>query len=265
MVGLVGIIALLVVLGLSLVITRIATNALSHTGLSREAARFQARSAFTGTGFTTRESEKIVNHPVRRRIVMILMIARSAGLISIIISLILSFATAGNGEATKLFRLLWLIIGVLILWFLANSNWIDRYLNRLIDWALNKWTDLETWDYISLLNLRDGYTVKELKMRGNDWLVGKHLKECRLTDEGVTVLGIYRNNGDYVGAPKDDTKIESDDVLVLYGRSKTLYNLMHRRKGLEGEQEHQQAVKEQQKVEKEQKEKEKEREKDKEV
>lgn len=38
---------------LSLLITRIATNALSVTGLSRETARFQARSAFTGVGFTT--------------------------------------------------------------------------------------------------------------------------------------------------------------------------------------------------------------------
>jgi hypothetical protein len=56
--GIVGIVALLVVLGLSLVITRIATVALAHTGLSSEAARFQARSAFTGTGFTTSEAEQ---------------------------------------------------------------------------------------------------------------------------------------------------------------------------------------------------------------
>ena len=89
MVGIIGIVALLTVLGLSLVITRLATMALVMTGLSEEAARFQARSAFTGTGFTTSESEKLVNHPVRRQIVMLLMILRSAGLISIVISLIL--------------------------------------------------------------------------------------------------------------------------------------------------------------------------------
>jgi hypothetical protein len=65
MVGIVGIIASLTVLGLSLIITRIATTALSLTGLSWEAARFQARSAFTGTGFTTTEAERVVDHPVR--------------------------------------------------------------------------------------------------------------------------------------------------------------------------------------------------------
>ncbi|MBD3334640.1 MAG: potassium transporter TrkA, partial [Candidatus Eisenbacteria bacterium] len=89
MTGFVGIIAFLTVLGLSLVITRIATTALTLTGMSREAARFQARSAFTGTGFTTHEAEQVVGHPVRRRIIMLLMILRSAGLVSILISIIL--------------------------------------------------------------------------------------------------------------------------------------------------------------------------------
>ena len=91
MLGVVRIIAFLTVLGLSLFITRLATIALTYTGLSWDAARFQARSAFTGTGFTTSEAERVADHPVRRRIIMLLMIARSAGVVSIVISLILSF------------------------------------------------------------------------------------------------------------------------------------------------------------------------------
>jgi len=66
----IAIVSLLCVLSLSLFVTRVATVALAHTGLSREAARFQARSAFTGVGFTTSESENVINHPVRRRVVM---------------------------------------------------------------------------------------------------------------------------------------------------------------------------------------------------
>ena len=53
------IVSILVIVGLSLLVTRIASVALVHTGLGREAARFQARSAFTGVGFTTSESETI--------------------------------------------------------------------------------------------------------------------------------------------------------------------------------------------------------------
>jgi len=62
----IGIVAFLIVLALSLVLTRVATVALAMTGLSHEVAKFQARSAFTGTGFTTREAENVVDHPVRR-------------------------------------------------------------------------------------------------------------------------------------------------------------------------------------------------------
>jgi hypothetical protein len=60
---------LFAVLTLSVLVIRTGAVALRLTGLPEEPARFQARSAFTGTGFTTSESEAIVNHPVRRRIV----------------------------------------------------------------------------------------------------------------------------------------------------------------------------------------------------
>ena len=56
----IAIASLLLVLLLSLIILRVASEALILTGLSREAARFQARSAWTGTGFTTAESELVV-------------------------------------------------------------------------------------------------------------------------------------------------------------------------------------------------------------
>lgn len=59
--GIVGIVAFLTVLSLSLIITKLATVALTMTGLSPDIARFQARSAFTGTGFTSSETEKVVD------------------------------------------------------------------------------------------------------------------------------------------------------------------------------------------------------------
>ena len=53
-------ISLFVILLISLLVVRIASVALVHTGLGREAARFQARSAFTGAGYTTSEAESVV-------------------------------------------------------------------------------------------------------------------------------------------------------------------------------------------------------------
>lgn len=252
MVGIIGIIASLVVLGLSLVITRIATTALNLTGLSWEAARFQARSAFTGTGFTTKEAESVVNHPVRRRIIMWLMIARSAGLVTIIISLILSFGNSVEPGKARLFRLLWLIAGVLVLWVVAKSRYIERWMRRVIHKALDKWTDLEVRDYNYLLNLSGHYTVSELSIKKQDWLAGKKIADCRLRDEGVLILGIYRADGGYVGAPNANTRIYDDDILILYGHSDTLKNLDRRQSGIRGEAEHRDAVNKQKEREAEQ-------------
>ena len=75
-----GVILLLVMAMLSLLLTRIATIALTATGMSQPSARFQARSALTGVGFTTTESEAVVAHPARRRIIMALMLLGSVGL-----------------------------------------------------------------------------------------------------------------------------------------------------------------------------------------
>jgi Trk-type K+ transport system membrane component len=59
--------SLLVVMTVLLFVVRVAAVALRLTGLVESAARFQALSAISGAGFTTRESESIVNYPVRRQ------------------------------------------------------------------------------------------------------------------------------------------------------------------------------------------------------
>ncbi len=251
MAGFLGVIAFLTVLALSLFITRLATVALSLTGLSYESARFQARSAFTGTGFTTRESEQIVNHPVRRKIITLLMIVRSAGLITILLSLMLSFGLETD-SSNYVWRLSFILIGVLFLLWLSTNKVVDRALNRVMRSALKRWTKLDVQDYASLLNLASGFTITEMHVDPDDWVAGTTLAQCRLSDEGVTMLGIQRANGDYVGVPKGDTDIFVGDRLLLYGHVDSIRLLDERRKGHEGESDHRKAVREQMRREAEQ-------------
>ena len=96
-----------------------------------------------------------------------------------------------------------------------------------------------------MLKLSGEYTVKELAVKEQDWLANKSLRNCRLTEEGVMALGIYRDNGDYVEAPTADTRIYSGDLLILYGRSSALRELDQRQKDLAGEAAHKRAVDEQ--------------------
>ena len=75
-----SVILLIVFVCVSYLIVRIGAIALEMTGMDRSRARFQALSAFTGTGFTTRETEMVINHPRRRKIVTYLMILGNAGI-----------------------------------------------------------------------------------------------------------------------------------------------------------------------------------------
>lgn len=109
----VGIVAVLVLVTLSLIVTRVGASALEATGVSRDLAHFQARSAFTGVGYTTDEAESVARHPVRRRIVLTLMLLGNAGIVSVVASLVLGFSDAGGRDA--LLRLGVLVVGLLVL------------------------------------------------------------------------------------------------------------------------------------------------------
>src|SRR5690554_996624 len=131
-------ITLFLVVALSALITKVATVALMHTGLSTQSARFQARSAYTGAGFTTSESEKIMNHPVRRKIIFNLMLIGNAGIVTVMSSLILTFVLP-NTLSSKLYGLLIVVIGMGFIWWAIKSRWVDRGLSKIINRMLKKY------------------------------------------------------------------------------------------------------------------------------
>lgn len=236
------IISLLVIIVLSSIVTRIATIALIYTGLSRESAQFQSRSAFTGVGFTTTEAETIVNHPVRRRIVMVLMLLGNAGFVSVVASVLLTFIGAEDSAFTLGMRVLTLAAAVTVLWALSKSRALDRWMSRQIARALRRWTDLRVRDFVGLLHLADNHEILELTVEPNDWMSERLLRDLRLPDEGVLVIGIQRTDGSYLGAPDGETPIEPGDRMILYGPEDRLAELDQRRRGEPGETAHREAA-----------------------
>ena len=241
-------ISLFVVVFLSVLTTRIATIALSHTGLSKESARFQARSALTGSGFTTSESEKVVAHPVRRRIILLLMLIGNAGLVTAVSSLILTFVIT-ESEFSLIASLLIIVVGISGIWWAAQSQVVDRFLSRIIDKALRRYTSIDVRDYAAILHLAGDYQITELRIEPDDWVVNKTLKELKLSHEGIMVLGIQRKKGNYIGTPGGNTEILPKDVLTVYGKAARFEELDSRKKGTQGDRNHQAAVLEHKNVE----------------
>lgn len=244
------ILTLLIILAVVLIIGRLATIALTVTGIPREIAKFQARSALTGAGFTTNESESLVNHPARRRIIVMLMTVGAIGGAAGIATTISAFVgVSGVGDGLE--RGLVLLGGLFVLVALSRTKYFDRLMSRAFAGIVKRVTDVDLTDYGSLLRLSGEYGVAEVHVKDGEWLAGRTLAQMDLSHEGVLVLGIVHPNHTYVGAPKGDTRVRVDDTLILYGRASLLAELDVRKAGLSGERAHKEAVARQRGIEEE--------------
>ena len=237
-----GIVAVLVLVSLSLIVTRVGSAALEATGLSPDLARFQARSAFTGVGYTTGEAESVARHPVRRRIVMLLMLLGNAGLVSVVASLVLSFS--GTGGRAAVLRLGVLLGGLVVLFVITRMPAFEEIVKRGVRMAARRWAGLDVRDYVELLDVSEGYAIHDVTVDAEDWLADTALRDLDLPAEGVLVLGIRDADGQFLGAPRPDTRIDPGDTVVLYGREDALQQLHDRERGGEGDVEHDRSARE---------------------
>lgn len=244
----VALISFFVILIVSLTIVRVAEVMLELTGISKDSARFQARSAFTGTGFTTHEAEMLIKHPVRRRIVSSLMIIGNIGFVTFVSSLVLSFVSIRNQERA-LYTFIILIAGLLLIYLVSRSRLVNRLLEKIIEHFLKKVTKIHTHDYESLLNLAGDFEVITIKIKPESWLADQYLSDLKLSEEGVLVLAVRRSDGYFVGSPRGETTVYMDDELIIYGREDALQNLSERSRGPEGELQHKLSIDQQLRLE----------------
>jgi hypothetical protein len=221
--------ALVVIVLFALLIVRLGSSALQLTGMSQPVAQFQAASAFFGVGFTTKEAELVVDHPVRRRIILHLIIMGNIGLTSALATLLVTFM--GSSERGMGFTFFWLGVVALATFSIAvllNLRLVKGPVESFQKWMLKRVGIDHIRDYDYLLNLRDGYVVFDKEISGDHPWVGKTFAESRPSDAGIVVLGIYRDKGEFLGAPDKDSRVEAGDVLMVYGRDedvKASFNL----------------------------------------
>ncbi len=203
--------SIFVLLSLSVFVTRIAAVALRITGLDEQSARFQSLSAFTGTGFTTSEAESVVNYPIRRRIVTILMIAGNFGLVSVFATLVMSLvATEGDTDAV-IEQVSWLLGGLVLLWVLILNKRADRIICAFVGRILESTTFLGKRSFYRLLQVSDGYSVCEHSVGQLD-----HVEE-RLKNLNLELLALKRADGDVMLEQPQTIRLEAGDSLVVFG------------------------------------------------
>lgn len=210
-------IALLLIIVVSLLLVQLGANALNLTGMSRSASQFQAASAFFGVGFTTRESEMVVEHPVRRRIVLHLIIAGNIGLTSALATLVVTLLQ--TREPGNHFWLMAPLLAASVVGFglLLNVRWVKRPLDALMRRFLTGAGVIRALDYEVLLHVKEGFSVSEVELWDGHPFVDRSLAESRPSDLGIVVLGIHRKDGGFTGAPGKHARLHAGDVVMIYG------------------------------------------------
>ncbi|POB13534.1 MULTISPECIES: TrkA C-terminal domain-containing protein [unclassified Halobacteriovorax] len=222
-----ALLTLTIILFTSITIVKVATKILVLTGLSDEVARFQAKSALTGTGYTTSESESLVNHPLRRRVLSFLMTISNVGIISVISTAILSFVNIDTTvEGLSRFAVAITLFSIII--YITQSNFFNKWLNKKLKVYLGKLSNVELVDYANLLHLGDSFGIGEVYVSDNHWFANKTVRELSLPREGLIVLGVQVANGEYLGLPSKDYVITTGDTAILYGRADMLSEISTR-------------------------------------
>lgn len=212
-----SLIALLIIVVVALLLVQLGANALVLTGMSRSAAVFQAASAFFGVGFTTREAEMVVEHPVRRRIILHLIIAGNIGLTSALATLIVTLVQSRELDDHFWITALLFLAGAVAFGLMLNIGWIKRPLDALMCYTLTRAGVIRALDYEVLLHVKEGFSVSEVEMWEGHPYSGKALHESRPSDAGLVILGIHRADGTFTGAPHKQAVLHPGDVVMVYG------------------------------------------------
>jgi len=219
----------------SMLVVRGGAVALKLTGLSWDVASFQAQSAFTGAGFTTSESENIVSHPARRRVIRAMMNLGSIGVSSALVTVVVTFTTAGDDMQQRTW---WMIGSLVLLGAAIRTKVLDRLFIPVVTRFLLRSSTLRILDYEELLRMDKGFSVAQLTVERDTWLTGGPLKQLALNEEGILVLNVRRRSGSVLAAPRPVIHLEPGDKILCYGLEGELGDLAKRPAGPEGERAH---------------------------
>jgi len=230
----------LVVIVASFIVVRIGAIAFELTGLEWSLAKFQALSCFSGTGFTTKESELVTANPQRRRIASILIILGNAGLITMI-------ATFANTLRPNMllpqfkipfldlvipYRFLpWInlvivCLGIYFTYRIFTHSKLTKKITKALRAKIVKRDIIKSVSFEELLVATGGYGVSSVEVCKDSIILNKSLSDTNLRKEDINLLAIERNE-EVIPNPSSDVKIIFGDKLICFGKLENIRNKLY--------------------------------------
>ena len=195
------------------------------TGMATSKIKFQVASMFTGAGFTTNESELIVNDERRRKIAVaciytghIFSVVIMGLVFNVFFSLTKIDATTTYNFTDWYFIIFYVAAGIfLIMLFIRIPPIHRRFIKLLETIAINSSKKSRNTNLITVLDLYGKHAIAEVVLNKiPDFAKEKSLIEMGLTKNFlINVLSIRR--GKRVVEVTKDTMFSKGDILVIYG------------------------------------------------
>ena len=208
-----SVVLLLTVILASFVCVRVGAVAFELTGIPWERAKFQALSAFSNCGFTTRETEDIVEHPLRRRIATQLIILGNAGVVTTIATFASALVATDVTRAALHLLLVSSAVG-LIAW-LAKRPFLAQRVRLVVQRWLSKRAAFQP-SAEALLRVDEGYGVTRLFLPASSPAVGRARSELEARGPKLQILAIERDE-QFVPIPEGQERLRAGDAVVVYG------------------------------------------------
>jgi len=217
---------MLVVLTIWLFILWFGSVALEATGMERARARFQAMSALTGTGFTTREAEDIVSHPRRRLIAGWLMFLGNAGillfLLIIVVIILVGIKPAKPMSPAFIITLAIPPIALMVLYWIGV---LDKLATKIVNWLKRTEYFKPELSSTEIIYQAADHSLARLTIGKAAPEVGAKISDTGLVKGNIKVLAIER--GDKVLFYPEAKEIEmAGDHLIYYGRTDEISRLV---------------------------------------
>jgi len=222
----------------SFVVVRIGAIAFQLTGLEWSLAKFQALSCFSGTGFTTKESELITGDKQRRKIASVLIILGNAGLVIMIATLAGSLVPQETilSKLSKSYlpfdikpdSVKWvnLVIIVVVVYGIYRIFTYEKFVRKMTTLLRKKIIKKEIFQKVSfeeLLLATGGYGISRITVSSGSPILNKTLANSQLREYDITILATVRS-GETIPNPTANMKILLSDELICFGKLENIRN-----------------------------------------
>lgn len=202
------------------IIVEVSAIALKITGMDLHKARFQALSALVTVGYTTSDSEMVVQHPARRRIIMVLMVLGYLGTATIVTSLINILR-----HPLTLLQVSTATMIILLAISVVFSRSLRVKLDRGIERQLARSNSLQKRPVEEVLRLDGQYGVAEVIIKAHSKWTGQTIASAKFRDRGIFIMAIEREKN-FIHSPRGNETLMAGDKLILYGKLSGIYNLL---------------------------------------